>query len=119
VDGPAAALPAKVSEGTVRSLSYSPNRAHLGVSCPDACYLVLSDMYYPGWKATIDGKSAPIYLTDAMMRGIVVPAGEHQIEFAFHPQSLRFAMLFSLLTFGLVVLVTFRSRPEQEKESQP
>ena len=75
-------------------------------------------MYYPGWNATIDGKPVPIHLTDAMMRGIVVPAGEHQIEFAFHPKSLRFAMLFSLLTLGLVVLVTFRSRPEPEKPSQ-
>jgi uncharacterized membrane protein YfhO len=104
-----------VSEGTVRSLTYAPNQAHLGVSCPDTCYLVLSDLYYPGWKAAIDGKSAPIYLTDAMVRGIVVPAGEHQIEFSFHPRALRFAMLFSLLTFGLVAVITFRSRPEPEK----
>jgi len=115
VQAPASELPARVSEGTVRSLTYAPNQAHLGVSCPDTCYLVLSDLYYPGWKAAIDGKSAPIYLTDAMVRGIVVPAGEHQIEFSFHPRALRFAMLFSLLTFGLVAVITFRSRPEPEK----
>jgi hypothetical protein len=116
VDAPANELPAKVSEGTVGSLAYSPNQAHLGVSCPDTCYLVLSDMYYPGWKAEIDGRSTPIHLTDAMMRGIVVPAGEHQIELSFHPQSLRFAMLFSLLTFGLVAVITLRSRPEPENQ---
>lgn len=118
VDAPASELPARVSEGTVRSLTYTPNQAHLGVSCPDICYLVLSDLYYPGWKAAIDGKSAPIHLTDAMVRGIVVPAGEHQIELVYHPRSLRFAMLFSLLTFGLVAVMTFRSRPEPEKPLQ-
>ncbi len=109
VEAPANQLPATVTEGNVESLTYSPNRTDLDVSCPGTCYLVLSDMYYPGWIASVDGQTTAIFLTDAMVRGIVVPAGKHHVEFAYHPRSFRIGMLFSLATLGVVVLITVRS----------
>jgi hypothetical protein len=102
-------LPANITEGTVERLAYSPKHVEVEVSCPGSCYLVLSDMYYPGWSASVDSQPTAIYLTDAMVRGIVVPAGQHKIEFAYHPRSLRISMLFSLLTLGIIVLVSLRS----------
>lgn len=102
-------LPETITEGMVEGLNYSPNRAELEVSCPVSCYLVLSDMYYPDWSASVDSQPTTIYLTDAMVRGIVVPAGQHKIEFAYHPRSLRIGVLFSFATLGLVLLITARS----------
>ena len=44
-------------------------------------FMVLTDSFYPTWKATIDGKGTKIYRTDYNFRGIIVPAGNHKIEF--------------------------------------
>ena len=59
-----------MSVGKVESLSYSPNEAHLNVSCPRRCYLVLADAHLPGWKATVDGEKTSIFRTNAVVRGI-------------------------------------------------
>ena len=47
--------------------------------------LVLSDAYYPGWQATVDGEAAPIYPTNVLFRGVPVPAGEHAVIFTYAP----------------------------------
>jgi hypothetical protein len=49
--------------------------------------LVLSDAYYPGWVAQVDGKPAQIYATDLALRGVIVPAGTHTIVMRYEPTS--------------------------------
>jgi hypothetical protein len=48
-------------------------------------FLVLSDVYYPGWKATVDGVATPILRTNYVLRGVPVPAGQHRVRFAYRP----------------------------------
>lgn len=51
-------------------------------------FAVLSEVYYPlGWNAFIDGKKADYVKTDYVLRGMFVPAGDHEIEFRFEPKS--------------------------------
>jgi uncharacterized membrane protein YfhO len=50
--------------------------------------LVLHDLYYPGWSAKIDGKSAPILRAGLLFRAVIVPAGSHRVIFRFDPFSL-------------------------------
>ena len=52
-------------------------------------FLVLSDVYYPGWKATVDDKSTRIFRTNYLQRGIKIPKGSHTIKFKFQPTSFR------------------------------
>lgn len=52
-------------------------------------FLVLSDVYYPGWEATIDGKSTRIFQTNYLQRGIKLPKGKHTVKFEFRPRSFR------------------------------
>ncbi len=68
---------------------YSPNRVVLSVEAPQRTSLVvLSDTYYPGWKATVDGVERTIYRTNYTFRGVVVPEGKHEIVFRYQPMSL-------------------------------
>lgn len=50
--------------------------------------LVLSDQYYPGWRATVDGEAAEVVRADVALRGVCVPAGEHTVRFVYRPLSL-------------------------------
>ncbi len=107
---PASVHPRTMSVGTIDRLTYKPNRADLEVHCPSDCYLVLADLDLPGWQARIDGQPAAIYTTDAVVRGIFVPAGPHHVEFVYRPKSIQAGVEMMLLTSLLVVAVLWRSR---------
>ena len=59
--------------------------------------LVLADLAYPGWRATVDGRSADVLTVDGLFRGVVVPAGAHEVELRYRPLSVRVGALLSLL----------------------
>lgn len=59
-----------------------------------ARFLVANELYFPGWTALVDGKSAPVYSTNAVMRGVAVPAGATTIEFVYTPVVFRKVSLF-------------------------
>ncbi len=66
---------------SVEITSYSANKIELRSYTSVPRLLVLTDMYYPSWKAYIGGKETKIYRVDFALRGIVIPAGTHKIEF--------------------------------------
>jgi hypothetical protein len=107
---PANVHPTALSVGTVKRIEYRPNRTALDVSCPASCYLVLSDLYLPGWEARIDGQSAHIYVTDAVVRGLFVSAGEHHVEFVYRPKSVIIGVVTSLLTCLVMGAMVWRPR---------
>jgi uncharacterized membrane protein YfhO len=59
------------------------------------CILVLSDAYYPGWKAKIDGETTEIFPAYYAFRGVLVPAGKHTVEYIYFPLSLKIGLLIS------------------------
>lgn len=71
------------SEGDdIQLLSYQPNKLVYKTKTATDALAVFSEMYYPlAWNATIDGKPAAHFRTDWILRGMVVPAGEHTVEF--------------------------------------
>lgn len=65
----------------LNSLQFTSNNTQAG-------FAVFADVYYPlGWKAFIDGKETPIVASNYVLRGLHIPAGQHNIEFKFEPQS--------------------------------
>ncbi len=60
-------------------------------------WLVLNEMYYPGWRASIDGADVQVCRVNAVMRGVRLPAGRHTIDFRFHPTAWTGAWAASLL----------------------
>jgi uncharacterized membrane protein YfhO len=73
--------------------------------------LVLADTWFPGWRAKIDGRPAPVIRTDQLLRGVVLPAGTHTVEFTYVPWSWRIGWIVSLLTaVSLIGAVAWRRR---------
>ncbi len=70
-------------------------------------FLVTSDVFYPGWRATIDGAPARLYQTDYTLRGVQVPAGAHVVRFEFMPKSFYYGLGLSALSLLLLVGCTF------------
>jgi hypothetical protein len=62
---------------------YSPDMVRVSVKAPERGWLVLSDRYYPGWSATVDGRPVKIYCANVMVRGVEVGPGEHTVVFRF------------------------------------
>jgi hypothetical protein len=62
-------------------------------------FLILSDVFYPGWKASIDGKPTPIFPSNYIQRGVKVPAGDHLIRFEYDPLSFRLGVGLTTATF--------------------
>jgi uncharacterized membrane protein YfhO len=67
---------------------------------------VFSEIYYPaGWKCYIDGKESKYFRVDWVLRGMVVPAGDHEIKFAFKPASYYVGNKISLASSVLLILL--------------
>jgi hypothetical protein len=80
--------PTTAAVGSVTITSYRRNAVVLDVNTDRKSVVVLHDIYYPGWEATVDGKVEPILRTNVLFRGVEVPAGHHVVEFEFRPLSL-------------------------------
>ena len=69
-------------------------------------FAVFSEIYYDlGWKAYIDGKEAPIVRTNYVLRGVSIPAGQHEIRFVFHPDSFYTGETISSIAGVLIYLL--------------
>ncbi len=98
------------SDDEVRTLSYSPNAMEISTSTPRGGLLVLSETYYPGWKAWLDDRPTRIYPTDIALRGVIVPAGAHRVRMEFRPAILPISWGISLATAILLAFSAFLYR---------
>ena len=84
-------------------LRYDLHSVEIGLTSDVVGYLVLSDAYYPGWQATIDGQPAPLYRANYAFRAVPVTAGVHTVRMEFKPASWLIGL--SLTGMTLLVLV--------------
>ena len=68
--------------------------------------LVLGDQFHPGWKVSLDGQPSLVVRANHVMRGVVVPPGDHQVVFEFAPESLRLGGYLCLAGAVMVVALT-------------
>jgi hypothetical protein len=89
------------SADTVALTRSSANQIALQTSTSQPRFLVLSEMDFPGWRATVDGAETPIYRTNYLFRGIAVPAGQHSVVFVYRPVSALIGAGISLLALAI------------------
>jgi len=92
------------SQGSIRVLSYSPERIELELSSPERAFLVAADANYPGWKAYVDGVKTQLFYTDVAFRGMIAPPGKHRIVMLFKPEILWPSGALSLLAWVVFFL---------------
>jgi hypothetical protein len=93
---PPLATPADTSRDAVSITSYEQDRIRLQTSSATAGLVVLSEVYYPAWRAYVDGQAGPMYVADHVLRAIAVPAGEHDLEVRYESAALTAGLVISL-----------------------
>ena len=83
----------------------SPQQAVLDVELESPGLVVLADVLYPGWALTIDGKPAPIYRVNGLMRGALVGTGRYRLVYTYRPRSFQVGLLVSCA--GITALLVF------------
>jgi uncharacterized membrane protein YfhO len=118
------------SSASIRLMSYSPNKLVYASNSGSSAVAVFSEIYYDdkkGWNAYLDGKPVEHFRGDYVLRAMVVPQGNHQIEFKFEPKSVvegnKIAYAGSFLLFAFVLgtfgFAVFKKYKEIEAEPKP
>jgi hypothetical protein len=103
----------------VTVVTYEPERAELEVVTAEPALLVMSDMPYPGWRATVDGLERPILPTNLVMRGVVLTGGSHGVVFEYQPSALRRGTwLFTIGGVGVVLALAVNTVRRRRKARQ-
>lgn len=91
-----AQTPADIVDYKSGRIVIKTNALHEGV-------LVLRDLYHPGWQATVDGLPTEVRPVNYIMRGVPIPAGQHEIIFTFRPTSLIIGCIVSFISLIIIV----------------
>jgi hypothetical protein len=110
-----------LEQGVIQAAGMNPNRLEIQSSSKTPAWLALSDVWYPGWQARVDGKPVPLLRANYLFQALRVPAGKHQIVLVYQPLSFwggAALSLVSLLITGFIFTRQRRSaaiaRPEEE-----
>ena len=98
--------------GSISLIKYQPDHLVYQSATTQPQLAVFSEIYYPaGWKAYIDGNESEIIRANYILRALVIPAGQHDIEFRFEPDSYKYGQIISiagsLLIIALILLFMF------------
>jgi len=96
--------------GSVRIAAYRPQEVELEASLETDGLVVLTDSFYPGWEASVDGAPAPIVRANYFARGVFARAGERHIVFRYRPLSHRIGALVSFASCAVVLIGIVVSR---------
>lgn len=93
-------------EGEITMTSYAPNHLKYKSNSEEKQFAVFSEIYYPlGWTAYIDGEKAPILQVNYTLRGLEIPAGEHEIEFKYQLDSYKTSTYFAYAGSILLIFI--------------
>ena len=86
--------------GDVRADRSNPNRIEIQVQSEDPGWVVIAQVWYPGWRASLDGQPVALQRADYLFQAVPVPAGAHSLVLEYRPLSFYLGLLASLLALG-------------------
>ncbi len=120
-----AAGPGEASMRPAHMVSYEHDHVAVRTDAEREGWLVLSDRFYPGWQAFVDGERTHIYKANVMVRAVKVPAGRHRVDFHFRPRSVYLGAAISIpawigLAAGSAIFWRRgRRSPEESEKKRP
>jgi Bacterial membrane protein YfhO len=96
-----------VEQGTAQVASWTPNRVEIQATGPGQ--LVVSEMMYPGWQASVDGVATPLEAVDGLFRGVQLESGSHRVVMAYYPLTVYLGGGASLVGLVLLLILWWRS----------
>ena len=110
--------PKKDTDANIQLTHYQPNKLHYKSSASREQVAVFSEIYYPaGWNVYVDKKKADHFRVNYVLRAMLIPAGKHEIEFRFEPQSYfigewisKIATLILVIAVGTGLYIQFRKK---------
>jgi hypothetical protein len=110
----------ETQKGSARVISYRPDEIAIEVESEASAFLFLSETYYPGWKAFVDGQPERILRANYLFRAIELPKGQHQVRLVFEPYSIRAGIaitVITLLAIGWMSIDNVRKRARRRSAS--
>lgn len=102
------------ASGSAAIISYEPERIVIKTDSTVSGTLILTDTYYPGWKATVDGKPQDIQKVNWTMRGIAIQQGGHEVILTYEPNSVRWGILLSATSLGATIIGLLAARRKKQ-----
>ena len=100
---PPLAQPADPAADEATITAYEPDRIRLQTRTDAPGLLVLSEVAYPAWRASVDGKPVPLLVADHLLRAVPVPGGEHTVELRYESRSLVAGLAISVAAYVALV----------------
>lgn len=105
----------------IQLIQYEPNHLVYTVSTPTEALALFSEIYYPQWRATLNGEPIEIGRANYVLRAIALPAGKHTLEMTFDPTSIKYteavaygAIILLLGGFVLIIIQKVTNRKKKE-----
>jgi hypothetical protein len=95
----------KVDDSTAEIMHYEPDKVIIKAYAEHPGLLILTDTYYPGWKAYVDGKPTMIYQADGLVRAVYLSQGEHRVEFIYFPESFKMGLTISVISAITLIML--------------
>lgn len=86
--------------------SYGSNRVAIEADLASPKLILLTDNYYPGWNAYVDGKKSAVYRANYTFRAVAVGAGKHTVEFIYEPLSYKYGKTISIVAVIFIALIS-------------
>ncbi len=103
-----------------RIVHYDPTEVIIEADAERPGYLVLTDTFYPGWYATVDGEPATIYQANYLFRAVPIDPGHHRVVFRYTPTSFRLGAAISLLALvGIVAILGYEVVSARRSRASP
>jgi hypothetical protein len=109
--------PASASIQQPAIIGWSPDRIEVQAQGPGL--LVLSEIAYPGWRVEVDGTDRSVETFDGLLRAVSVASGEHQVVFAFRPDSLYWGLAGFAIAVMCLVAAAWLGRGASRRQEVP